>query len=344
MLVFKYFSDNKLTGICIKSLLINSLAVSNPARQEVMTIEEELSRLSPRKDTILTIGVFDGVHLGHKYLLSRLKELARQQNLLSTVVTFDPHPQKVLSPQTKLAFLTDLAQRITLLKNEGVEAIVTLPFTHELAKLSAYQFINLLKKYIRMKSLVIGPDFTLGRKREGNIDALRRLGENMGFAVTVVPPIMINGEVISSTAIRKALADGNLKRVHNLIGRPFSLHGQVIPGASRGTKLGFPTANLDIDPEQALPTNGIYATWAYINDKAYESVTNIGRQPTFGGRQNIVEIYIIDYNSNLYGNELKVDIIERLRGEKQFDTAEALRQQITEDIKQGRALLSSKGS
>ena len=153
---------------------------------------------------------------------------------------------------------------------------------------------------------------------------------------------MINGEVISSTAIRKALADGNLKRVHNLIGRPFSLHGQVIPGASRGTKLGFPTANLDIDPEQALPTNGIYATWAYINDKAYESVTNIGRQPTFGGRQNIVEIYILNYNSNLYGNELKVDIIERLRGEKQFDTTEALRQQITEDIKQGRTLLSSK--
>ena len=306
-----------------------------------MPIEEELARLSPNKDTLLTIGVFDGVHLGHKYLLSRLIELAGQQNLLSAVVTFDPHPQKMLSPKTRLPFLTDLDQRITLLKNEGVEAIIISPFTPELAQLSAYEFVSLLKKYIRMKGLVIGPDFALGRGREGDINALRTLGEDMDFTVTVVPPVMINDEVISSTAIREALAEGDLKRVHNLIGRPFSLHGRVIPGASRGAKLGFPTANLDIDPEQALPAEGVYATWAYINDTVSESMTYIGNQPTFGGRQRAVEVYVLDYHGDLYGHELKIDIMERLRGEKQFGTTDELREQITEDIERGRAILSS---
>jgi len=304
---------------------------------------EELFRSSPGRDTILTVGVFDGVHLGHKYLLSRLKEQANQQSLLSMVVTFDPHPQKVLSPQTKLPFLTDLDQRIKLLRNEGIKAIIVLTFTHELAQLSAYQFIDLLKKYVRMKGLVIGPDFTLGRNKEGNVNTLRTLGRNMDFTVTVIPPIMINDEVVSSTAIRNALADGDLRRAHNLIGRPFSLHGRVVPGAGRGTKLGFPTANLEINLEQALPADGVYATWAYINDKAYKSVTSIGKQPTFGGKQDIVEVYVLDYRANLYGNELRIDIMEWLRGEKQFDTAEELRQQITEDMKQGRAILDKAG-
>ncbi len=308
-----------------------------------MQIEEEFAKLSPEKDTLLTIGVFDGVHLGHKYLISQLTEQAKQQNLLSGVITFGQHPQQVLSPQTKLPFLTDLDQRAALLKSEGVEVIIILPFTHELAQLSAYQFVSLLKKYLRMQGLVIGPDFALGRTREGNINALRTLGQDMNFTVTVIQPIMINGEVVSSTAIRKALADGDMKKAVNLTGRSFSLHGRVITGAGRGIKLGFPTANLDIDQKQALPTDGVFATWAYIDGKAYQSMTNIGKQPTFGGTERTVEVYIPDYLSNLYGRELKIDLIERLRGEKRFDTAEELKKQIAEDIKQGRAILSSRG-
>jgi riboflavin kinase/FMN adenylyltransferase len=154
---------------------------------------------------------------------------------------------------------------------------------------------------------------------------------------------MINGETVSSTAIREALAGGDLKRVNSLIGRSFSLCGRVSRGAGRGTKLDFPTANLDIDPEQALPADGVYATWAYIDGKAYESMTNIGRRPTFGGGESAVEVYILGYQGDLYGQELKIDIIERLRGEKQFDSAEALRQQIAKDIERGRAVLSSTG-
>jgi len=308
-----------------------------------MQVEKELAELSPKKDMLLTIGVFDGVHLGHKYLISQLTENARRQNLLSGVVTFRQHPQEVLPPQTKLPFLTDLTKRTSLLKNEGVEAIVPLSFTTEVARLNARQFLSLLKKYLRMRGLVIGPDFALGRDREGNINTLHSLGQDMNFNVTVIPPVMIDGEVVSSTAIRNALADGDMKRVLNLTGQPFSLEGRVASGAGRGRKLGFPTANLDIDPQQALPAEGVYATRTYIDDKAYQSMTNIGRRPTFPDSERTVEVLVLDYYNNLYGRELKIDIIERLRGEKQFDTAEDLKKQIAEDIKQGRTILDSQG-
>jgi riboflavin kinase/FMN adenylyltransferase len=304
-------------------------------------MEEELAGLSPDKDMLLTIGVFDGVHLGHRYLISRLKELARQQELLSGVVTFRQHPEEVMSPKNKLPFLTDLQQRINLLKNEGVDAIITLSFTPELAKISAPQFLVLLKKYLRMRGVVIGPDFALGRNREGDTETLRRLGQEMGFSVTVAPPLIIDGEVVSSTAIRKALAQGDMKRVQKLAGRPFRLHGCVAPGAKRGIKLGFPTANLDIDPEQALPADGVYVSQARIDDQSYLSVTNIGKRPTFSSNERLVEVYLLDYNSDLYGRELKIDILERLRGEKKFNTAEELKKQIAQDVERGRKWLGS---
>jgi len=305
-----------------------------------MSVEEELAWLSPKKETLLTIGVFDGVHLGHKYLLSQLTKQAREQNLISGVVTFRQHPQKLLSPQTNPPYLTSLAQRIKLIKDEGVEAIITLSFTLEIAQTSAHQFVSLLKKHLRMRGLVLGPDFALGQNREGNINTLCALGQSMNFGVTVVPPAKINGEVISSTAIRNALARGDMKRVHDMTGRYFSFDGYVITGSGRGAKLGFPTANLDIDPEQALPADGIYATRTYIDDQAHRSVTNIGKRPTFGGTEQTVEVYILDYHGDLYQRQLKIDIIERLRNEKKFNTTEELKRQIAEDIKQAKAILN----
>ena len=309
-----------------------------------MPVEKELAALSPEKDMALTIGVFDGVHLGHRYLISQLKELARQHGWLSGVVTFRQHPQKVLSSQTKPPFLTNLAQRTDLLKNEGADAVITLSFTPELARLSARQFLGLLKKYLRMRGVVIGPDFALGRNREGNAETLRQLGQEMGFSVTVVPPIIIDGEVVSSTAIRNALAKGDMKRAQNLLGRPFSLHGEVIPGAGRGTGLGFPTANLDIDRGQAFPAEGVYASRVHIDDQTYPSITNIGKRPTFGGSKRVAEVYLLDYHSDLYGQELTVDFIERLRGEKKFDTPQELKKQIAKDVEQGKAILKNRGS
>ena len=308
-----------------------------------MQIEQELAELSPRKDMLLTVGVFDGVHLGHKYLISRLKVLAWQRNLLSGVVTFRQHPQAVLSPQTKLPFLTDLSQRINLLKNEGVEAVIPVSFTRELAQLSVRQFVSLLKEYLGMQGLVIGYDFALGRNREGNSDTLRALGQDMSFTVTVMPPVIINGEVASSTAIRNALANGDMKRVQKLSGYFFRLHGRVVTGAGRGLELGFPTANVAVNLGQALPADGVSVTWSSITDKAYLSMTNIGRCPTFGDSERGVEVYVLDYHGDLYEHEMKIDIIERFRDEKKFDSAEELKRQIADDVKQGRAILDSQG-
>jgi riboflavin kinase/FMN adenylyltransferase len=306
-------------------------------------IEEELAGLSPDKDMLLSIGVFDGVHLGHRYLISQLKELALKQGLASGVVTFRHHPQEVLSPPKRLPFLTDIAQRTNLLKGEGVDAIITLSFTPELARLSARQFLGLLQKYLRMRGAVIGPDFALGRDREGDTKTLRQLGQEMGFSVTVVPPLIIDGDVVSSTAIRNAIAQGDMKRVQKLAGRPFRLHGRVVPGAGRGAKLGFPTANLEIDPEQALPPDGVYISQTRLDDQTYSSVTNIGRRPTFGTSERLAEVYLIDYHSDLQGRDLEVDLFERLRGEKKFGSAEELKKQIAQDVEKGRALLKSRG-
>jgi riboflavin kinase/FMN adenylyltransferase len=307
-----------------------------------MQIEEELGKLSTKRDMLLTIGVFDGVHLGHRYLISQLKELAQKQGLVSGVVTFRQHPQEVLAPQTRLPFLTDLDQRTRLLKNEGVETVIVLSFTPELASFSPRQFLGLLKKYLRMRGLVIGPDFALGQSREGNTDTLRRLGQEMGFSVTVVPPVIINGEVVSSTAIRKALALGDMKRVQSLTGRPFRLQGRVTAGARRGTGLGFPTANLALSPKQALPAEGVYVSQAYIDSQAHPAMTNIGQRPTFGESQRVVEVYLLDYHGDLYGQELAVDIIERLRDEIKFDSPEQLKKQIAKDVKQGKAILKTR--
>jgi len=306
-----------------------------------VTVEEELARLSPKKDMLLSIGFFDGVHLGHKSLISQLVEQARQRDLLPGVVTFRQYPRGVMLPQTKLPALTDITERSNLLKSEGVEVIITLPFTTEIRQLGARQFVSLLKKYLRMRGLVVGPDFALGQNREGTIDTLRALGKEMDFSVTVVPPAEINGEVVSSTAIRKVLARGDMKKVYALAGRPFSLHGPVVTGTGRGVELGFPTANLNIDPGQAIPADGVYASRAYIDGKVYQSMTNIGKNPTFGGSGRTVEVYVLDYHSDLYGRELRIDIMERLRGEKRFNTAEELKKQIAEDVEQGKAILNS---
>ena len=289
---------------------------------------------------MLTIGVFDGVHSGHKYLLSKLAEQSKNNNLVSGVITFKQHPQGLLNPQSSPPFLTNLPQKIKLLRNEGVQIIIALTFTPELAQTSAMQFIGLLQKYLKMRSLVLGPDFTLGRSQEGNVDLLRNLSVDMNFDLTVVQHLKIDGKIVSSTAIRDALMKGDIKKANHMLGRYFSLEGSIITGSGIGTKLGFPTANIDIEKERVLPSDGIYATWAYIDNKRYPSVTNIGKRPTFGGNERIVEVYIIDFDDNLYRHQIKIDIIEKLRDEREFVTIRALQDQIADDVKQAGILLA----
>lgn len=304
-----------------------------------MSIEAELASLSPTKGMLLAIGVFDGVHIGHKHLLSELVRQARQRGLVSGVITFRQHPKNVLKAGASRPFLTSLPQKIKLLKEQAVEVVITLSFTLELAQLGSSQFISLLRQHLKMQGLVLGPDFALGRNREGDIEALRTLSKSLDFSLTVVPHAVLNGEVVSSTAIRNALAGGDIEKVHRMLGRYFSLEGKVITGSGRGAELGFPTANLDINPGQALPADGIYASRARIDNRQHQAVTNIGKRPTFDETERTVETYILDYRGDLYRRQLKVDIIQKLRDEERFATIAALKKQIKQDIKRARAIL-----
>jgi riboflavin kinase/FMN adenylyltransferase len=306
-------------------------------------VEEELSRFLPEKDTLLTIGVFDGVHLGHQRLITELLQQAARKHLLAGVVTFRQHPEDLLSTGKKLPFITDIITRTRLLVEEGVDFVVPLSFTNHLASLDANTFIDLLKKYLKMRGLVIGSDFALGKEREGDTDTLKKLGREMDFSVTVVPPLEINGEVVSSTAIRKALADGDMGRVHELTGRYYSLRGRVVTGAGRGEGIGFPTANLHVSPGQAIPPDGVYASLAHFNGKTYQSMTNIGCNPTFGENERTVESFLIDYHGDLYDHKLSVDFVVRLRNEKKFKNAGELKRQLAEDIRQGKTVFDSMG-
>ena len=195
-----------------------------------------------------------------------------------------------------------------------------------------------------MSGLVIGPDFTLGKNREGNADILRNLGREIGFGVTVITPKIIDGEVASSTVIRQALADGKMEKVTRLLGRPFSLRGKVARGEHRGTAIGFPTVNLDIDARMALPPDGVYATRVYIEGQEFQAATNIGTRPTFGdANQRTIESFILNYNHDIYGKEVKIEIIQRLREERHFDNVEELKKQIAEDVRLGSAILNTQG-
>jgi riboflavin kinase/FMN adenylyltransferase len=310
--------------------------------KSVVQVEKELAGVKPQQDTLLSVGVFDGVHLGHQRLLTHLRDEAKSKSWLSGVVTFKSHPEVVLTGENKLLWLNDLETRVTLLRSLGIDIVVALPFSSELARLTARRFVQLLQQHLKMRGLIIGPDFALGRNREGDAEKLRILGQEMGFSVEVIPEVVIDGYVVSSSTIRQALAEGDMKKVEKLIGRLFSLSGQVVSGDKRGRALGFPTANLDIKPGQALPGDGVYATISHTDDDFLPSVTNIGVRPTFGGSKRLVETYILDFEGNLLGKRLTIDLVDKLRDEERFDTVEKLKAQMRKDVKQARQVLNGR--
>jgi len=305
-----------------------------------MEIEQELASIAPQGDTLLTIGVFDGVHAGHRHLLEKLQQRATEKNLLSGVVTFNPHPQSVLHPHNQLPWLSNLEDRVRAFRELGINIVAVLTFTPKVAQLSAQEFISLVKKQLRMRGIMVGPDFALGRGQEGNIDLLRSLGREMEFSVEVIPPYTINGEVVSSTLIRQALARGDMRKVERLMGRYFYLGGTVITSDKRGRVLGFPTANLDIKPQQALPGNGIYATIAQVDGKQFPSATNIGIRPTFGEGEKTVETHLLNYKGDLYGKDIRLEFVQKLRDEQRFPSSEELKVQIEKDVREVEAILA----
>ncbi len=305
-----------------------------------MRIEQELAAVVPQRDTLLTIGVFDGVHAGHRRLLERLQLRAADRSLLSGVVTFDPHPQSVLHPDSELPWLSNVEDRVQAIKDLNIDLVAVLTFTHEVALLTSQQFMTMLKTHLRMRGIIVGPDFALGQGREGGIDRLHALGHQLGFSVETVPRYTVNGEAVSSTLIRQALAEGNTRKVQRMLGRYFHVGGTVVTSAKRGRELGFPTANIDISPQQALPGDGIYATIAHVDGGRFPSATNVGTRPTFGDMQRTVEAYLLNYKGDLYGRELRVEFVQKLRDEQRFPNSEELTRQIERDVQEVEVILA----
>ena len=299
----------------------------------VTLAREELARIAPGRDTAVTIGKFDGVHRGHHHLIAGLIERARAEGLASVVIVLYPNPSTVLRPGTAVTYLTSLEERLELLRRLGTDSVGILPFTSEMAQLSARDFVALLTEELSMRLLFIGPDFALGRHREGTAGALRKIGAEMGFRVETADLLAQAGEKIGSSAVREALADGDVEEVARLLGRPFSLQGPVVAGAHRGVGLGFPTANIAIGRDRALPAYGVYVSRAFVRESGYESCTNIGVRPTFGSEvQPTVEAFILDFQDEIYGQEVRVDLLHRLRDELRFESADDLVAQMRRDI------------
>lgn len=304
----------------------------------ITMIEDELSLVIPDHDTLLTIGVFDGVHVGHRYLLSHLKDEAHKNDLKCAVVTFKNHPQSVLNQRSNIVWLDSLEKRTELIKALGIDYVVPISFTPEVSRMTATEFIVLLQHHLKMRGLIVGPDFALGRNREGTPEILRSLGTDMGFSVEVMSPLVIETEIVSSSLIREALAEGEISKVTRMLTRPFAFSGTVVRGDRRGRKLGFKTANLEIRPDQASPANGVYATVSHFDNIVKSSITNIGLRPTFGGEKRLIETHILDFNEDMGDINLTVEFIERIRDELHFDSEKELIARIKKDIEQARSV------
>lgn len=298
-----------------------------------MQVISSLEQAAIERDTVLTVGAFDGVHRGHQQLFRELIAHAQAQGMLSAAVTFYPHPRYVLRPEARPVYLSTDAERTQVLQALGLDILVLIAFTRELAATSAQDFLRMLVERLRMRELWAGPGFALGRGREGQIPALQGLGDEMGYSVHVVPPVYDNGEPISSTRIRSLLSEGQVARAAELLGRYYTLGGLVLHGAKRGRLLGFRTANLRAPAERAAPADGVYAVWAEVGGERYPGVANIGIRPSFDAGERLIETHLIDFDGDLYDRWLDIKFVHYIRAEQRFDSAAALTDQIHQDVR-----------
>lgn len=294
----------------------------------------------------MTIGNFDGVHVGHRAILEKVVERAGDVGGDAVVYTFDPHPRKVLRPEDAPQLLTTLEQKIELLEQAGVDAVIVEKFTFEFARTEAEDFIRRrLYEALRPVEVYVGYDFHFGRDRVGSMRLLTELGPRLGFSVTIIPEVTIDGGDVNSTRIRQLLMDGDPVRAARMLGRPFTVRGRVVRGDERGRTIGFPTANLDPENE-VLPGPGVYAGRIRMLDDGQPprgtllpAVTNVGRRPTFGGGAILAEAHAIDWQGDLYGRRIEVSFEQRLRQERRFESVDALRRQIASDVAEARRRL-----
>lgn len=304
-----------------------------------MHILHSLKASPPAQETVLTIGTFDGIHRGHQHLVHQLVRRARETGRLCVALTFHPHPRAVLQPESPPRYLSSPEERAELLSAMGVDLLVQLPFTRELAATSTGDLIDNLMASLRMTELWVGAGFSMGRHREGTTDRLRQLSVEKGFALRIIEPLLDEGEPISSTRIRNLLLEGRVREAERLLGRPYTLGGTVAAGAHRGRSLGFRTANLPVDPTRAVPRDGVYVVRAVTADGRRGGVANIGVRPSFDAGERLLEVHVFDYDGDLYGRWMAVEFVEWLRPELRFNSPSELTAQIARDVAEARALL-----
>jgi len=305
-----------------------------------MKIIDHIDSLPSLDHPVVTVGTYDGVHLGHQEILREVRRKTKVRNGTSVVLTFEPHPQTVVAPESAPFLLTTKTERIALLEKKGIDETLFLPFDAEMARLDAGEFVRkILVDGIGAEAVVLGTNHAFGRGRSGNVRSLKRFGEQFGFEVVAVPSLIVDGAPVSSTRIRRLIREGRVAEAARLLGRPYSMTGKVIRGDGRGRGLGFPTANLSIDhPRKLLPADGVYAMWAEMDGARFPAVMNIGVRPSFrAGRA--IEVHLLDFRDTVYGATVSGKLVEKIREEKQFDHPEALSEQIAQDIARARALL-----
>lgn len=292
----------------------------------------DLTQISDRRPTFVAIGSFDGVHLGHQAVLQNMVQAARQQGARTAVLTFFPHPKRVIQGTQDPYYICTLPDRVVLLAEQGIDVVITHPFNEQVRHTRAADFIGQLCQFLDMRQLW-GGNFALGYQREGDIPFLRRLGEEKGYTVEVVDTMVIwGGDLVSSSRVRQNLVLGELPQVNGCLGRPYRLIGTVMQGDKRGRTIGFPTANLGIWHEQLLPAKGVYATYAWVGSERHLAATNIGVRPTVDGHRLTVEAHLLDFDGDLYGQELRLEVMGRIRPEMKFAGLDALKAQIQADV------------
>ncbi|WP_129126172.1 bifunctional riboflavin kinase/FAD synthetase [Geomonas oryzae] len=305
-----------------------------------MEIFRSISEIREKlRHPVVTIGNFDGVHLGHREIFKRVRQIAREIDGVSVVITFVPHPLKVVAAHKEVRLITTSREKEALIEGSGIDYLLEIPFDKEFASVPAAVFVEkVLVDAIGVERLVIGYDYAFGRGREGDVALLRQLGERHGYTVEELEPISDGSTVYSSTAVRRMVSAGNVSCAASLLGRHFSISGRVVHGHERGRSIGFPTANIETEKD-LIPSVGVYAVKVCMGDRLFDGACNVGPNPTFGNQQLSIEVFLLDFEDDLYGRELTLFFIERLRGEKRFSGIDELKEAIAADVARCREIL-----
>lgn len=300
----------------------------------MINVFRDISEIKREDNTAVTMGTFDGLHIGHQHILDVLKEKASQHKCRTFVVTFEPHPRLVLAKGNGIKILTPIEEKIKVFENSGIENLLVINFTQEFSQQTSVEFIeNLIIGKIGAKEIVIGYDHKFGKDRGGDESTFRKIAERYNFDLTVVPAKTINGEIVSSTKIRHALNEGDLEKVYSYLNRNYFFYGKVVKGAGRGRTLGFPTANVKLNDENKLiPKTGVYAVKCFVAGQTVFGVMNIGVRPTFENLDEpVIEVNLFDFDKEIYGENIEIEFLKRIRDEKKFNSKEELIKQIEKD-------------